>query len=118
MIEFRNLSKKRIRYAAFRELYNKIFSGKTKFEVSVVFTGSAMMRSLNKRFRKKNKAANVLAFTLEEGKRGEIFLNAGEKELLFLFLHSSLHLLGYDHEKPAEAKRMEKEEKKLIKRTV
>src|SRR3990167_11359395 len=106
MIEFRNLTKKRINTAEFKELYNNIFSAKSvtgskNFELSVVFARPHFMRRLNKQYRGKNKTANVLSFALEKGKvgPGEIFLNIKEKKLPYLFLHGMLNLKGYDHVK-------------------
>ena len=121
MIEFRNLTKKRINTAEFKELYNKIFPPKhpessRKFELSVVFAQPHFMRRLNKQYRGKNKTANVLSFALEKGKvgPGEIFLNIKEKKLPYLFLHGMLHLKGYDHVKKSDARKMEKLEQKIL----
>ena len=121
MIEFRNLTKKRINTAEFKELYNNIFSAKSvtgskNFELSVVFARPHFMRRLNKQYRGKNKTANVLSFALEKGKvgPGEIFLNIKEKKLPYLFLHGMLHLKGYDHVKKSDARKMEKLEQKIL----
>ena len=88
MIEFKNLSGKRVRYGAYKKLYKKIFykSGNS-FWLSAVFAPPSLMRRLNKKYRGKNKPANVLSFLLEKnlpGRQtgtGEIFLNAKEKNL-------------------------------------
>lgn len=117
MLEFRNLSKKRIEYGAYKKLYKKIF--KKGFELSVVIAPHALMKKLNKTYRGKEKAANVLSFMLEKD-AGEIFLNAGlptqagENDLRYLFVHGSLHLLGYDHKKNKDAEKMENLEKKIL----
>lgn len=111
MVEFRNLTRKRVAYGALEKLYKKIF--KTRFELSVVIAPPALMKKLNKVYRGKDKAANVLSFTLEKNS-GEIFLNSEEKDLSFLFLHGALHLLGYDHIKNKDAKKMESLEKKIL----
>ncbi|KKT40998.1 MAG: putative rRNA maturation factor [Candidatus Giovannonibacteria bacterium GW2011_GWA2_44_13b] len=119
LIEFRNLTKRRVSTAEFKKLYKKIFPG--KFELSVVFAPPVLMRKLNRQYRGKNKTANVLSFLIEKN-RGEIFLNinllaqAGEKNLPYLFLHGMLHLKGYDHKKTKDAKKMEKLEKKILKK--
>ena len=105
-INFTNLTKKRINTADFKRIYKKILTG---WELSVVFSGPALMRNLNKKYRKKDKVANVLSFLLDK-KQGEIFLNATEKKLPYLFTHACLHLLGYDHKKNKDAEVMEKKE--------
>lgn len=111
----------RVKYGAYKELYKKIFILRKKnFNLSVVFAPSPMMRRLNKKYRGKNKPANVLSFLLEKnlpGRQtgsGEIFLNAKEKNLSYLFLHGALHLLGYDHKTNKDAKKMESLEKKIL----
>lgn len=89
--------------------------------VNVLVTTSAAMRSLNQRFRGKNKATDVLSFPVEppagaRGKRsqvaGEIAISAdialqnavrlehsAALEIKVLVLHGILHLAGFDHER-------------------
>jgi len=89
-------------------------------KVNILLTGNAEMRSLNSRFRQKNKATDVLSFPAEsscEGKgkpafAGEIAIssevarrNAAKLghspaiEVKILALHGILHLAGFDHER-------------------
>ncbi len=82
-------------------------------EVSVLFCGDARMRSLNSRYRRKDKSTDVLAFpssvpgpllgdivvsvpyaTRQARRRGE----PASREIDRLLVHGFLHLLGYDHE--------------------
>ncbi|OGF61904.1 hypothetical protein A2926_00765 [Candidatus Giovannonibacteria bacterium RIFCSPLOWO2_01_FULL_44_40] len=112
MIEFRNLTKKRIRTKIFKKLGNKIFP--KQFELSVVFAPSSVIKALNKRYLNKNKPANTLSFLLER-RRGEIFLNAKEQKLPFLFVHSALHLLGFNHKRNEDTKKMKERELKILK---
>jgi probable rRNA maturation factor len=78
-------------------------------EVAVLITGNRRIRSLNRRFRKKNKPADVLSFPRDGG--GDIAISAEvagenarrlghtlEEEIKILILHGMLHLAGYDHE--------------------
>ena len=78
-------------------------------EVAVLITDSRRVRSLNRRFRRKDKATDVLSFPREAG--GDIAISAqiaarnaqryGHEfsgELKILMLHGMLHLAGYDHE--------------------
>ncbi len=80
-------------------------------EVDVLITTSADMRRLNRRFRGKNTATDVLSFVSVEGTTGDIAVSAEEAagnacrlghtaadELKILILHGLLHLAGYDHE--------------------
>ena len=111
-IYFTNLTKKRIKTAEFLRIYKKLLKG---WDLSVVFAPPFLMRSLNKKYRNKNKIANVLSFALDTKKReGEIFLNANEKKLLYLFTHACLHLLGYSHKTDKEAEKMERKENKIL----
>lgn len=105
-ISFTNLTKKRVNTAGFLHIYKKLLSG---WELSVVFAGSVLMRNLNKKYRKKDKIANVLSFKLGKNE-GEVFLNTAEKKLLYLFTHACLHLLGYDHKTTKDANKMEAKE--------
>jgi probable rRNA maturation factor len=86
--------------------------------VNVLVTGSAAMRTLNARFRGKNKATDVLSFpsaqALPAGRpdfAGEIAISADiaaqnaarlghsvASEVKVLALHGILHLAGMDHE--------------------
>lgn len=78
-------------------------------EVAVLIAGNHRVRELNRRFRKENKATDVLSFPRERG--GDIAISAeiatenaahyGHSpvdELKILILHGMLHLAGYDHE--------------------
>ena len=90
-------------------------------ELSVVFTGDAQVRRLNRQYRGKDQTTDVLSFSLLEGKR--LISGAGKKIVLgdvvislpqakrqareagktlkseagMLLVHGILHLLGYDH---------------------
>lgn len=108
MIAIRNLTSKRVNTAIFKKLYSKIFGA--KFELSLVIAGVKLMRALNKKYRGKDKAANTLSFLLLRGRQGEIFLNSGEKDMPRLFVHSALHLLGFDHKTKKRAQSMERKE--------
>jgi probable rRNA maturation factor len=82
-------------------------------DINVRITSSHNMRELNRRFRRKNKATDVLSFPSAAPKMGgDIAISAEiaarnaaalghstETELKILILHGLLHLAGYDHEK-------------------
>ena len=88
-------------------------------EVSVTFTDNAGIRQLNNRFRGIDSETDVLSFPLfEDGpggaefghmlgdivlslekcrEQGEEYGHGFDRECAFLTVHSTLHLLGYDH---------------------
>ncbi|MFO0726163.1 MAG: rRNA maturation RNase YbeY [Myxococcota bacterium] len=93
-------------------------------EVSVLLTDDAEIHVLNRTYRGKDKPTDVLAFALDEaggpaGPLGDVVISVEtaekqaksrktslEAELELLAVHGALHLLGHDHARPAEAKRM------------
>lgn len=107
-------------------------------ELTVVFTNDSEIHKLNKKYRAKDKATDVLSFShIENGVSawekglGEIIISLDttkkqakeykvtvQQELLRLLIHGTLHLFGYDHEKVSakEASRMRNLEKKLYQR--
>lgn len=94
-----------------------------RYELSVVFCGDRLARSINARYRNKTYSPNVLSFPLSNTS-GEIFLNirCAEREaqrmgvslrarVALLFAHGCLHLKGMDH-----SDAMERTETSLMKR--
>ncbi|MBI5004825.1 MAG: rRNA maturation RNase YbeY [Candidatus Lloydbacteria bacterium] len=94
-----------------------------RYSLSLVFAGNARSRALNKKYRGKDKPANVLSFPLGASE-GEMFLNplcakkdapsfgvTPQKMLGILFIHGMLHLKGMRH-----GSTMERAEKKFRKR--
>jgi probable rRNA maturation factor len=92
--------------------------------LGVRFTGDREMRRVNREFRGKDKATDVLSFPGEEEHVGDILISvptarrqaaeAGhpvERELQVLLLHGLLHCMGYDHETDDGA--MDKLERRL-----
>jgi probable rRNA maturation factor len=92
-------------------------------ELSVLLTHDAALQALNHDFRGKNKPTNVLSFPGEGEYLGDIAISLDtvareaegqdksfESHLTHLAVHGTLHLLGLDHEKPSEARRMEAKE--------
>ena len=105
-------------------------------ELSVVLTDNNRIAQLNERYLGRKGPTNVLAFPMSGGPMPQvesvmlgdvvISLDTALKEseeigeplyhtIDRLLIHGVLHLLGYDHEKSdKEAKRMEKEETRLL----
>jgi len=85
-------------------------------EVNILLTSSAKIRDLNRRFRKKDQATDVLSFPAAASSgvaacSGDLAVSVDiaaqwaenlrhslVKELSILILHGMLHLAGYDHE--------------------
>jgi rRNA maturation RNase YbeY len=110
-------------------------------ELSVVITDDARMRVINRDFRGKDKATDVLSFPqlrraqLRGRRSGVVGRSLGdlviatettlrqaqefgvsvEEEFVRLVVHGVLHLCGYDHEgvPPAEAQRMRRRERSV-----
>jgi probable rRNA maturation factor len=113
-------------------------------ELSLLITDDATVRELNKKYRGKDKTTDVLSFALEADKRGdaaagfvmppgemvhlgEVIVSypkaaeqaaernrAVEDELALLVVHGVLHLLGYDHDKPAREREMRSMEQRVL----
>lgn len=108
------------------------------FSVSIVLTDDAEIRELNRDYRHKDKATNVLSFPMfddfsqmpdieEALELGDIILaletiqaEADEQgkslrdHLAHLLVHGFLHLCGFDHMTDAEAEEMEKLEIEIL----
>ena len=97
-------------------------------EVSVVLTDDAHIQVLNRDYRGKDKATNVLSFPQDEPQLlGDIIIayetivrEAEEQNKHFedhfthMLVHGCLHLLGYDHETDEEAEEMEALEIRIL----
>ena len=109
-------------------------------EVSVSFVSNAEIRRLNRIYRQKDRATDVLSFPLGENgvydtnldtgakmlgdivisiphavSQAERFGHTLQREIAFLTVHSMLHLLGYDHEGGGiESVRMREKEETVL----
>jgi len=90
-------------------------------DIAIAIVPDARMRLLNKKYRRKDKATDVLSFetgdiVIAEGVARRQAGAAGHSyavELKILALHGLLHLLGYDHHDPADGGRMARLERRL-----
>lgn len=76
------------------------------YDLSFSYAESDEMRRLNKIYRKKDYAANVLSFPLSKNE-GEILINKnyrGKNYADYLFIHSLLHLSGLKHSQKMDRK--------------
>ena len=113
----------------------KILSKKPLFarknhEFSILLTNDKKMKYLNLKFRKKNKTTDVLSFPMKikDKKRlyvgdiaisYEIIKERSKKTNFFLefdkmWIHGYLHLIGHDHKKLNDFKKMSKKEKLIL----
>ena len=106
-------------------------------ELSVTYVGAEEIQQLNRDYRNVDKVTDVLSFPLyeslaefpEEGEiaLGDVVINCEkakeqaleyghsyEREIVYLFTHSVLHLLGYDHEESEDKKEMRKREEEIM----
>ena len=110
------------------------FIGK-KINLSILLSDNKNIKKLNKRFRNKNKPTDVLSFPFEKKLNlkkntylGDIvisyeFMNKPKSlsnldfknKVTKIFIHGYLHLLGHDHIKLKDFKKMNQEEEKIYK---
>src|SRR5438067_9670811 len=100
-------------------------------DVSIALVSDREIRSLNLRWRRKDRPTDVLSFPLEEpGNLGDVVISMDTArrqakeggwplaaELRRLLAHGILHCRGYDHESAADARRMAAAERRLLGRT-
>ncbi|EKD92387.1 MAG: hypothetical protein ACD_29C00031G0002 [uncultured bacterium] len=108
---------------------------KNIIEIGVMIIGKKQSQKLNNIYRKKNKSTNILSFGYNSipvsafRSLGDLAICADivkneaikqnkkiESHWAHLTVHGTLHLLGYDHEKNADAKKMELHEIKILKK--
>ncbi|MBP2632464.1 MAG: hypothetical protein H6Q70_3092 [Firmicutes bacterium] len=108
-------------------------------EVSVTLTNNEHIREINRNYRNKDAATDVISFALNEGEEPEIidgpeinmlgdiiisierameqaeeYGHSLERELAFLTVHGMMHLLGYDHIEEEDRIEMRKEEEYVL----
>tara|TARA_B100000787_G_scaffold161680_1_gene141735 strand:+ start:623 stop:1093 length:471 start_codon:yes stop_codon:yes gene_type:complete len=109
---------------------------KKKICLTILLSDNKNIKKLNKKFRNKNKPTDVLSFPSEKKLNiknsnylGDIaisyeFMNKPKNlnnsefksKVVKIFIHGFLHLLGYDHVKLKDFKKMLKEEEKIYKK--
>jgi len=109
MIEINNLTTVSVDEEFLKKVAKKVLKDENREEIdlSVVFTGEARMRKLNKKYRGKNKVTDVLSFghglneivvcLREIKKNAKIYNSTFKKELSRVLIHAILHLSGHNH---------------------
>lgn len=108
-------------------------------EISVTFVSLEEIHELNREYRQVDSPTDVLSFPQfddldelpEEGEimlgdvvicsdrakeQAEEFGHSFEREIIYLFVHSVLHLLGYDHMEEDEKRIMRRREEEVMER--
>ena len=109
-----------------KKLSKKPYFKKKKQEFSILLTNNKKMRNLNFKFRKKNKPTDVLSFQSNDNIYiGDIaisyeIVNKRSKLSNFfiefdkMWIHGYFHLIGYDHKKLKDFKKMAKKENLIL----
>ena len=104
-----------------------------KVSLTILLSNNKNIRKLNKNFRKKDKSTDILSFPFNKKTKiskktyiGDIIISYNfidkpktqklimfKKKLIKIFIHGFLHLLGFDHSKNKDYKRMLVEEEKI-----
>ena len=104
-----------------------------KISLTLMLSNNKRIKKLNKKFRNKTKATDVLSFPHQKKMKiennvylGDIIIsynfmdkpkqqsiNIFKKKVIKTFIHGFLHLLGFDHLKLKDYRKMIKEEKKI-----
>jgi len=97
-----------------------------KQEFTILLTSNKKMKKLNRKFRNKNKTTDVLSFPIKNIYKKKNYI--GDMALSFeivnkrskfttfniefdkMWVHGYLHLIGYDHKKLKDFKKMDKKE--------
>ncbi len=103
-------------------------------EVCVVFASDAQVHTLNKRFLSHDRETDVISFNYPRPKKaapdspfGDVYVSLGvakrqakalghslSREAVTLAVHGTLHLVGFDDDKPADKTRMFKRQDALV----
>lgn len=129
MIEVNNLTSWKVNKVLLRAVAKRILTKEKKGqkELSIALVTPQKAAELNRVYRRKKDTANVLSFPSPELGLGEVVLCPQqikreakkydmmfEQALMWMLIHGILHLLGYDHAKEKDAKKMEQKELRYL----
>lgn len=100
------------------------------YEVSVSFVGDEEIHELNRDYRGVDRTTDVLSFPMDDeftNMLGDIVININKvieqakeyghsekREISYLTVHSTLHLMGFDHEEEEDKKEMRSVEDRVM----
>ena len=146
-ITYLNLEENQIYEKTVEKVLHKCFEEEglldSKLIITITFTTPEEIRKINKKYRKLDKATDVLSFPmfekdeldekiknkdfLYEDVLGDIIISiekvkeqaeeyghSFERELSYMLVHGFYHLMGYDHIEDADKKKMRAMEDKII----
>ena len=141
-----NIKKIKVSEKKIRELVTQILKilNYQDFDIGIWFTTNATIKKYNKKYRKKNKATDILSFpfhtqlkagekirihTPDEKNLGDIMLSLEHAQkdareakrpfndhIKMLLVHGICHLLGYDHKTDIDYKKMQTKETSILKK--
>ena len=136
--EEKNWSKKLKKKEFFFNFICKSFPKKYRFfnkklSITLLLSNNKNIKKLNKKFRNKNKPTDILSFPFENKikKKREVYLgdiiisynfidnpknqslSSFKNKVIKIFIHGFLHLLGFNHIKFKDYKKMFREEKNI-----
>ena len=111
---------------------------KKKISFTILLSNNKNIKKLNKKFRNQNKTTDILSFSLSKkiliSKKtyiGDIIISYNfmdkpklqniknfKEKVIKTFIHGFLHLLGFDHIKDKDYKKMLSEEEKIYKSVI
>ena len=132
----KKLKKKELFFKKICKLFHRKYQFPNKeISLTLLLSNNRFIKKLNKDFRNKNKTTDILSFTLTKKKLrskkiyiGDIiisydFMNKPKSQnikdfkekVVKTFIHGFLHLLGFDHIKDKDYKKMLNEEERIYK---
>ena len=117
----------------------RLSGGPEEAEVSLMMVDDQRIHALNQEYRRVDRPTDVLSFALQEEMEeepdsefedemlGDIVISAErareqaeeyghsfEREIIYLAVHGTLHLLGYDHEEEKDKQKMRSKEEEVM----
>ena len=109
-----------------------------RISFSLLLSNNKKIKKLNKKFKKKDKSTDILSFPFHENFKiskkkyiGDVIISYNfidkprsqnlrifKKKLIKIFIHGFLHLLGFDHKKNTDYKKMLKVEEQIYKSVI
>ena len=135
----KKLKKKELFFKEICKLFPKKYQfPNKKITLTLLLSNNKFIKKLNKNFRNKNKPTDILSFPLSKKKFiskktyiGDIIISYNfmnkprsqniknfKEKVIKTFIHGFLHLIGFDHIKDKDYKRMLSEEAKIYKSVI